>query len=214
MTLDYKTLQAMTGSQPAKVSSYCPECGRAWIDTSPQPPQWATSFPWRAALLSVLGLALAITFGHRAVSLVEARSSVCDMAEAVLSRTVCPAPANPSPGDWLALWASLGQSAMTQGEIRRDLAVTIGAVATTLVGIGALNRPSFRARASRGTALVRAAWVVGETLCLVVSLPIVAFYADLVIVRLSLGWPPTWWEALDSVTDQVSALLFIVTDLR
>jgi hypothetical protein len=76
-----------------------------------------------------------------------------------------------------------------------------------LVGIGALIRPRLRARFSHGTSLVPTSWAVGETLWVVVSLQILALYADLVIVRLSIGWPSSWWVALDSITDQVSVLL-------
>jgi hypothetical protein len=56
-------------------------------------------------------------------------------------------------------------------------------------------------------------WGLAEALLALACLQVLALYTDLVIVRLSLGWPPLWWEALDSITDQVSALLSIVTGL-
>jgi hypothetical protein len=102
---------------------------------------------------------------------------------------------------------------MADNEIRRDLLVTAGGVAIVLVGIGALLRRRHRAGSSRGAALVLAAWAVGETLGVVVSLQVLALYADFVVVRLSLGWPPEWWVALDLITDQVSDLFSFVTGL-
>jgi hypothetical protein len=163
-------------------------------------------------LLGVLGLFLAITFGHRAVDLVEAGSTGCAMTQEASTGTACLAPVNLGPGEGISRWASLRQSTLAGREIRRDLLATAGGVAIVLVGIGALLRPRLRARSSYGRSLLLAAWVVGETLGVVVSLQILALYADLAIVRLSQGWPHTW-NALDSITDQVSALLSMITGL-
>ena len=58
-----------------------------------------------------------------------------------------------------------------------------------------------------------AVWAVGETLGIVVTLQVLALYADLGIIRLSLGWPSAWWESLDLITDQVSDLFSYVTGL-
>jgi hypothetical protein len=211
MALDFKTLQALASSPPANATSYCPECGRPWDDpvsaSSPLPP----TFPWRAALLGVLGVFLAITFGHRAVDLVEAGSTGCAMTQEASTETACLAPVNLGPGDGISRWASFRQSELTAGEIRRDLLATAAGVAALLLGIGALIRPRRRARSSRGPSLALAAWAVGETLGVVVSLQILALYADFVIVRLASGWTVAWWVALDLITDQVSALFDFFT---
>jgi hypothetical protein len=220
MATDFKTLQAMTTTQQRPADDYCPECGRPWIDPSSERSQRATFFPWRAALFGVLGFLLAITFGHRTVGLIEAESYACatitrqtQMCLAPSGGPACCAPANLGPGGWTALRASVGQSAMAEREIRRDLLATAGGVAIVLVGIGALLRPRLRARSSRGMSLVLAAWPVGESLGVVVCLLILALYADLVIIRLSHGWPAAWWEALDAITDQVSGLFYVITGL-
>jgi hypothetical protein len=211
MALDYKTMQTLASSQPADATSYCPECGRPWGDLLFGYPGPSTVFPWRVALLGILGLFLTITFGQRVVGLVEAGSPVCATTLVTPNGPVCFAPSNPTSGDWITLGASLRQSTTAEGEIGRDLLATAGGVATMLVGIGALIRPRLRARSSHGTSLVPTAWAVGETLWVVVSIQVLALYADLVIVRLSLGWPTAWWVALDSITDQVSALFDFVT---
>jgi hypothetical protein len=192
MALDYKTRQAMAESQPANTTSYCPECGRPWADPVPERARRATTFPWRAALLGVLGLFLAITFGQRTAVLVEAESSVCAVTLETPSGPGC-----------------FAHSA--EGEIRSDLLGTAGGVALVLVGIGALIRPRLRARSSSGPSFLIDVWAVGETLWVVVSLQVLALYADLVIVRLSQGWPSAWWEGLDLITDQVSTLFYFIT---
>jgi hypothetical protein len=213
MALDFKTLQALASSQPANGTSYCPECGRPWgtplLGRAPR----ETTFPWRTVLLGVIGLFLAITFGQRAAGLVDAGSPVCATTVVTPNGPVCFAPVNLGPGDGISRWASLRQSALAGREIRRDLLATAAAVAALLLGIGALIRPRLRARSSRGTSLFLAAWAVGETLGVVLSLQILALYADLAIIRLSLGWPPAWWEALDLITDQVSDLFSFITGL-
>jgi hypothetical protein len=218
MAMDYKTLQAMATNQQQHADDYCPECGRPWSDPLPEHPQRATSIPWRAALLGVLGLLLAIAFGHRTASLIEAEGYVCAIVTQtqiclVPSESVCCATSNLGPGGWTVLWASVGESAPAGGEMRRDLLVTTGGVAIILVGIGALIRPRLRARSARRPSLVLTAWSVGETLSVVVSLVILAHYANLLIILLSHGWPPASWETMDSITEEVSGLLHVVTGL-
>ena len=217
MAFDYKTLQAMAESQARNATSGCPECGRPWTEPLLQRPRWEPPFPWRTIFLGVVGLFLAITLGHRTVSLVEAGDSPCptpretQTCHAPTARPVCCALSSLSPDDWFALGASVGQSAMAEGEIRRDLLLTVGGLATVLVGIGALLRQRLRTRANRRQSVGLGAWAMGETLWGVASLQVLALYADLVIVRLSLGGPYEWWVALDAITDQVSALFSIIT---
>jgi hypothetical protein len=169
------------------------------------------TLPWRALLLGVLGFFLATTFGPRAAAVVEAKSPACASTLKTVTGPICIAPANLSSGDRIGLQTKSGQLAMAVGEIRRDLLAAAAGVATMLVGIGALIRPRLRARSSHGTSLVLTVWAVGETLGVVVALQVLALYADLVIVRLSLGWPVAWWVALDLVTDQVAALFDFFT---
>jgi hypothetical protein len=59
--------------------------------------------------------------------------------------------------------------------------------------------------------LLVAAWAVGETLGVMASVQVLALYADFIIIHLSLGWPLTWWVALELITDQVSALFSFTT---
>jgi hypothetical protein len=66
MALDYKTLQALAAAEPQEAAGHCPECGRAWGTSGPEAPHPLAPFPWRAVLLGVVGLALALTFGLRA----------------------------------------------------------------------------------------------------------------------------------------------------
>jgi hypothetical protein len=190
MAFDDKTLPAMAVSQPPAGGDYCPECGRPWTDSAAGSPRPAARFPWRAVLLSLVGLCLAITFGLRAGNSQPPAACITQ-----------------SDGPPVCAPISSG----TTRELKRDLLATAGGVVTVLVGIGALLRPRLRARSDRRTSVVLAVWAVGETISVVVSLQILALYAELVIVRLSQGWPLTWWEALDSITDQVSALFSIIT---
>jgi hypothetical protein len=213
MAQDDKTLQALATSQRWHTDAYCPECGRPWHDPLPERPRGPLTLRWRAALLGVVGLFLAITFGHRTVDLVEAGRSGCAMTQEASSGTRCLVRANLGLGDKISLWASFRQSALTAGEIRRDLLATAAGVAIVLGGIGALMRPRVRARSAHEPSLLLTAWAVGETLGVVVSLQVLALYADLVIIRLSLGWPVAWGVALDLITDQVSDLLSFVTGL-
>src|SRR5262249_29316814 len=65
MALDYKTRQAMATNEKQRADDYCPECGRPWFDPAPERPHRA-SCPWRAVLLAVVGVCVALTFGPRA----------------------------------------------------------------------------------------------------------------------------------------------------
>jgi hypothetical protein len=95
----------------------------------------------------------------------------------------------------------------------RDLLAVAGGAAIVLVGLSGLVRPRLRVGVHPPTSFVLAAWAVGEALIALVCPLILALYADLVIVRLSLGWTLPWWELLDQITDEVSAVFSIVTGL-
>jgi hypothetical protein len=190
MAFDYKTLPVIAGSQPQDGGDFCPECGRPWADSARESPQPAARFPWRAVLLGVVGLCLAITFGMRAGNSQPPAACI-------------------SQSDGPPICAPINSG--TTRELRRDLLVTTGGVATVLIAIGALLRPRLRARSDRRTPVALVVWAVGETMTVVVSLQILALYVELVIVRLWQGWPPAWWAALDSITDQVSALFALIT---
>jgi hypothetical protein len=203
MALDYKTLQAVATNERRHADDYCPECGRLWIDPLPERSRRTTSFPWRAVLVSVFGLFLAITFGLRTG---EIQSRLLNDQASVGPAHICVAQSD-GPPDCPSLMSEITR------ELRRDLLATAGGVAIVLVGIGALIRPRLRSQSARGTSLVLAVWAVGETLGIVVTLQVLALYADLGIIRLSLGWPSAWWESLDLITDQVSDLFSYVTGL-
>jgi hypothetical protein len=68
MSFDYKTPQALAANHLMDADGFCPECGRPWGAPAPDPGQPKAAFPWRAVLLVVVGLALAIVFGLRAVA--------------------------------------------------------------------------------------------------------------------------------------------------
>jgi hypothetical protein len=203
MALDYKTLQSVATNEQQHADDYCPECGRPWIDTWGEHPRRVTSFPWRVALLGVFGLFLAITFGLRAGKI---QSLLPDDQTHAGPAHVCVSQSD-GPPDCPSLMSE------TTHELTRDLLATAGGMAIVLVGIGALIRPHLRAQSARGPSLVLSVWAVGETLGVVVSLQVLALYADLGIIRLSLGWPPAWWVALDLITEQVSDLFSYVTGL-
>jgi hypothetical protein len=66
MALDYKQLQTCRAGQATTTDDYCPECGRPWRDRAREQPRPVAVFPWRAVLLTVVGLALVVAFGVRA----------------------------------------------------------------------------------------------------------------------------------------------------
>src|SRR5262249_13396611 len=63
VALDYKTLQATAAGPPRRADDFCSECRRPWCAPAPDRRHPEAAFPWRAAFLVAVGLALAITFG-------------------------------------------------------------------------------------------------------------------------------------------------------
>jgi hypothetical protein len=208
---DYKTLRAISVPAPSGVTPYCPECGRPWLDPATEPPRRSPPLPWQVAFLGVVGLLLAVSFGLRAWSMrgiiardpTLLRETVACTA-ATSAQTFCADGSGSNGAD---------QSPGTRRELLRDLLATTSGVVMVLVGIGALIRPRIRIGGHRlARFVVLGIWAVGETVIVLVCLLIVALYADLVIVRLSMGSPLTW-ESLDWATDEVSALFYIVTGI-
>jgi hypothetical protein len=200
VAFDYRTLQAMAASQPPDAIPYCPECGRPWEDPAPARAHPAARLPWRAALLVVVGLALAIAFALRA-------ASVSHMGPRAYDCT-----SRPSDTHAEVLEAS-GRSPCIPdraGQLQRNLLATAGGVAIALVGLGALARRRLRAGPRRGAASTLAAiWGAGEVLLTLACLQVLALYVGLVAVQLALEAPPTG-NTLDRATDQIAALFSMI----
>jgi hypothetical protein len=214
MALDYRTLQETAASQPRDADGYCPECGRPWRDPSPERPHPAVPVPWHAVFLAVVGLALAVTFGVRAARAYQTqRATQRDLAVLIVclggvsGDLTCPSVEDAE--DWRRVDYANEDAARRQ----RDRALVATALGLLAVGVGLSGVARRRRRPGCPRPILAAAWGLGEFLIALTCLQVLALYADLVIVRLSLGWPPAWWEALDSITDQVSALLSIITGL-
>jgi hypothetical protein len=211
VALDYQTLQAISAREPSGVTPYCPECGRPWLDPAPEPPRRSSPLPWQAALLGVVGPLLAISFGLRAWSM----RGIVARDPTLLRETVACIAATSEPTFCADVSGSNGadQSPGTRRELLRDLLAATSGVVMVLVGIGALIRPRVRIGGHRRALFaVLGIWAMGETAIVFVCLLIVALYADLVIVRLSMGLPLTW-ESLGWAADEVSALFYIVTGI-
>jgi hypothetical protein len=212
-----KNFSALAASQPWDMDGYCPECGRPWRDRSPERPYPAAPFPWRAVLLGVVGLALAITFGLRTWRADRPAPRDCaalpDTAWQVVTtrgRTSC-ATASNDLYCWTAFGVMPGQSGAAGRPVQRDLLPTAGGVAMLLVGVGGLLRPHLRARVcGRAVMDVVALWAAGEALLALVYLQILVWCVLLVAVRISLGQPLTW-EAPDWAADEMLAIFSVLT---
>jgi hypothetical protein len=216
MALDYKALQALAASQPRDTDGYCPECGRPWREPSPERPHPAAPSLWRAALLGVVGLALAITFGLRAWRADRLAPRDCAalpgtawQVVATRGRTSCAAASN-DLYRWTAFGITPGQSGAAGRTPRSDLPLTAGGVAIGLVGVGGLVRSRLRARAhGRAATGVLAIWAAGEALLALACLQVLALGVGLGAVRISLGLPLTG-ETPDRAADAVLTFLSIV----
>jgi hypothetical protein len=169
MALDYQTLQEMAASQPANATSYCPECGRPWADPTTGSPQPAAWFPWRAALLVAVGLALAITFGLRAVADYPRAlrdHAILQATAACLAQMGGRADCAPSYvvtlDGWTDVSALVDQAAAMRRKLAGDLLAAIGGTATVLLGLRAAMRRQFRVRSGEPARSATVAAGVGE----------------------------------------------------
>jgi hypothetical protein len=211
MALDYKTLQALAAGQLHDADDYCPECGRPWRDLSlPRP---AGSVSWRAALLIVVGLALAITFGSRALAAYQARVATDrDLAvltlclNGILSDPICPSMQDAE--NWRAV--DDGNRATARRQLDRALVATTVAVLAFGTGLGSLVRQRRRTVARhRGWSVVAATCQMSETLLILICLLVLAVCLDLVAVQLSLSAPITR-ELLDRAADDALGILSLI----
>jgi hypothetical protein len=202
----------MAAGRPPDADDYCPECGRPWRDLSPDRPHPAVPFPWRAALLGVVGLALAITFGVRAAGAYQTEAAI---ARDLAVLTWCgggetTAWGCPSVGNQEA-WLRMDYANHDAARRQRDRALVAAALGLLALGVGLAGVARRRRRPDRPRPIRTAAWGLGESLLALACLQVLALFAALVLVHLALGRPPAWWEALDAITDQVSALVSVVT---
>jgi hypothetical protein len=213
MALDYKTLQATELSQGTSAQPYCPECGRPWRELWPEHPRRSALVSWRAALLIVVGLALAITFGLRAAAAHQTEAATQrDLAELTLcldgtwSGPGCPSVQDAE--DWRAI--DYGNVATARRQLSRALVAT--ALGLLALGLGAASVARARRRSSaspRARSGVATAWQAGEMLLGLLCLQILTLYLDLVALQLSPGVP--LGETLDRAAGDALAVIFRVS---
>ena len=209
MAFDYKVVQAMETAEPPIADGYCPECGRPWRHPSPERSRDPAPFAWHRALLIVVGLALAITFGLPAMAAYQSETAT-QRDVAVL--TLCldgmkSDPGCPSVQD-AEEWRAIDYDEATAS--RRQLEFTL--VATILgllaLGLGAGSVVWQRRRAGtggRGRSSAATAWRVGETALSLLCFGVLALYLDFVTLRLSPGVP--LGETLDRASGDALAII-------
>jgi hypothetical protein len=211
MAVDYKTLQALAVSQPRDAEGYCPECGRPWCAPAPDRPPPEAAFPWRAAFLVAVGLAIAITFGVRATRASQRQVAI---QRDLVGLTRClggvsgdrTCPAGKDAEDLREI--DNIDAATARGQ--RDRALVAAALGLLALGVGlrALARRGRRRDRSRSTLM--AAWDLGESLVALTCLQILALILSPIAGQLSRGLPMTW-ERLDRATDGVLVLVSLLT---
>jgi hypothetical protein len=200
MPIDYKTAQAFAAKDPSGTAPYCPECGRPWVDPAREQLQSSTPHPWRAVLLGVVGLFLAITFGLRAASFLITGPRDCTGVRQTIEFSM--------DSGWTADCIPDRASPLP-----RDLLVMASGVTIALIGFVTLARRYVWTRQnSRDPSRVATIWDVSQTMLALGCLQGLALYVDLVAGRHSLGLPLTW-ETLDRITDEVFALFSIITGI-
>jgi hypothetical protein len=211
MALDYKALQALAARRPANAPSYCPECGRPWRDPAPVRPHPDAAFPWRAAFVAMVGLAVALTFG--------ARAARADQKQAAIQRdvavlTVCLGGVSgdltcPTVQD-AEDWRGIDYVHEATARLQRDRALVAAALGLLAVGVG-LRRVARRRRLQdRPRPTLATAGGLGETLIALTCLQVLALTLDSLAGQLARGLPLTW-ERLDTAADAVLVVVSILT---
>jgi hypothetical protein len=216
MAFDYGTLQAMEASEPANATSYCPECGRPWADPPPGSPRPAARFPWRAVLLVVVGLALAIIFGLRAVTDYPRALRDHAILQAVAAclaqiggRADC-APSNVAPNGSIDVSALVDQAAAMRRKLGGDLLAAIGGAVTVLLGLWAAMSRRLRARGREAARPVTMAIAgVGEGLA-AISCPLVLALAVGLLGGASGQRLPLAGDVLDRAVGVIDALISFI----
>jgi hypothetical protein len=207
IALDYATLRAMAATEPANVSPYCPECGRPWHAPSPERAHPAAAFPWRPAVLAVVWLALAVTFGVRAAR-ADQRQRAIQSNLAVLTRCLggvsgdltCPSVEDAKD----RLSADDVEAATARGH--RDRARGAAALGLFAVGRGLRGVARRRRRQDRPRSTLAKVWGLGESLLALTCFQVLALTLDSIAVQLSRGLPLSW-EWLDTAADGVLVLV-------
>lgn len=213
MAFDYKTLRLLETSKSRDANDYCPECGRLWIDRWPEPPRPLVPFPWRGWFLTVVGVALALTFGLRAASAYRAEAAIQrDVAvETICSSQVSNALTCPSPQatiEWLQ--ASEESREVARRQVDAALVATALGLLALVGGPAALVRRRLRVTShwrpwSTLTALVS----IAEGLLALVCFQVLAVGVALVAHQLSPG--VTLTEALDRAVNNALTIISIIT---
>jgi hypothetical protein len=205
MALDYKQLQTSGTGQAMTTDAYCPECGRPWRDPSPVRPSSEAVFPWRAALLAVVGLALALSFGVRAAR-VSQTGAATQSGLAVLpwcgggetSALGCP------PAEDQELWLRVDYA--NHDEVRRQQGLAFVSTVLGLLALGVGLSGVARRRQDRPRTLLATLGGLGESLLALTCLQILVLTLYSIAAQLSGGLPLTW-ETLDRATGEIVVLL-------
>jgi hypothetical protein len=212
MALDYKTRQATATNEQQHADDYCPECGRPWHDLLAGRARPAASVSWRAALLIVVGLALAISIGSRALAAYQTRVAtdrdlaVLTLCDLMMSDPSCPSIQDAE--DWRAV--DVGNQATARRQLDRALVATAVEVLVFGAGLGSLARQRCRTVARHwGWSVVAAAWQISETLLVLIGLLVLALYLDLVAIQLSLKAPITR-ELLERAADDALGMISLI----
>jgi hypothetical protein len=212
MALDYKTLQAMAASRPANAMAFCPECGRPWRAPSPEGPHPEAAFPWRAAFLALVGLALALAFGVRAAR-ADQRQRAIQRDLAVL--TVCFG--GGAAGDPLCPTVQDAEGWRRRDDVdaaaargQRDRALVATALGLLVAGVGLRALARRRRRHDHPPSAIATVGSSGESLIALTCLQVLALTGYSIAVQLSRGLPLTW-ERLDAAADDVLVLVALLT---
>jgi hypothetical protein len=214
MAFDYKTWQTMAASQPPETNGYCPECGRPWVERAPEHPRSASLFPWRSVILTVLGVALALTFGFRAAS---AYRREADIQRDFAFRSRCVSASSSAlacsffDDEVGRLRASYRDWDAARGQ--RDRALAAAALGLVALAVGAedlVRRRHPTTPPRHPLATVAVVWRIGKALLTLACFQVLALYLDLIALHLSQGGLLTQ-ATLDRAADDALSVISIIT---
>jgi hypothetical protein len=210
VAFDYKTLQTTAATRPPDADHYCPECGRPWGELSAERPRPAAD-PWRAVLLAVVGFALALTFGERAVR-ADQRETAIQRDLASLTRClggVAGSGACPAGKDAEDL-RGLEDVAAAAARGQRDCALVATALGLLAVGVGLRATARRRRRQDHPSSTIATVGRLGESLIGLTCVQGLALLLYSVAGQLARGLPLTW-DRLDAAADGVLVLVSFLT---
>jgi hypothetical protein len=219
VALDYKILPATAVRQSEDLMVACSDSGQTGMDPIPEPGYGSPPFPWRATILLVVGLALALTFGLRTWNdyprMLRDRAVLQAATECLAQtggRSDCvPSSVAPDGSTDFAIAVIVEQSAASQHKLGRDLLGLAGGIVILFGRFGVFACRRLRPKALwRRPSVVDAIRSVGEGL-LTVTYPLI-----LILVGDLLGAPfvqGIWLTRalLDRATDGVLAVFFLIT---